>query len=709
MKNVNFKAIMVATLFIVSMIYFPLIAFGQDEGDDEEYDESEQYGAFEGFHGGFGGIFRENMGYGGNILGTLFEMLLLDGVDLEEHEDLDSVFVLSATVDEFYTGNYSFEEQQDVEEIHYLPFYNTTGGNYSEYRTESYGLLPDPIDGYAYCRVVKEGSFEYNLTIGAALTLIIWDYDKSFIVAAQKVLDWAARFKEAQDEDKVSRKLVAEGAQILAWLLVHINEIFTGDELFVLNPIIWQTLAMDPSTDFLITKTWYDTGFDMKMGTIDDTDLTEANRTGTNNITAEWKFQAELLRDSYMQWLLSDFETSIFETIWTQFSFDVAQLWVKKFYVEIDLGKASDGKDVDEAFEGCEVEFYLFTHHLAGAFLYNDIDDSKDITVEYDYVKNETTRENIKINDTEVMVPTTNEVTHRLILGTVENFHFSSPKIDEEEEKVSWGLTLLGANMSAVPVGVDLNSYVNAPEEHLDYIYFGLDFEIDKEKPNKKGEIWAQGDTKIETNFAPWNNLTNPYTNQNITGLDMAIVYVSSILHFELKMDKDDDPDDPDDELLEDNDYNQQSHTLKVGNYLDEDEDKLDFVDIAGPGYWIGNESKSERVLRPANTSIIPFALWQGEAQTRETNPGDKDDTKDDYATDTEIEATWNIMLYAVCYPDFNGTGMGIWHDPTFSMYMVFTPEEPEFWALILLIAGIGLAGVATVLIKRRKDSKFNA
>ena len=126
MKSVNFKALMVATFFIVSMIYFPLIAFGQEgEGDDEDYDESEQYGVFEDFHGGFGGIFRDNMGYGGNILGTLFEMLLLDGVDLEEHEELESVFVLSASKDDLYEGNYSFVEEDDTQEIKYLPFYNT--------------------------------------------------------------------------------------------------------------------------------------------------------------------------------------------------------------------------------------------------------------------------------------------------------------------------------------------------------------------------------------------------------------------------------------------------------------------------------------------------------------------------------------------------------------------------------------------------------
>ena len=49
--------------------------------------------------------------------------------------------------------------------------------------------------------------------------------------------------------------------------------------------------------------------------------------------------------------------------------------------------------------------------------------------------------------------------------------------------------------------------------------------------------------------------------------------------------------------------------------------------------------------------------------------------------------------------------GSGIWHDPTFSVFMVF--EATGFWALILLIAGVGLVGIATILIKRRKDMRF--
>ncbi|TFG01525.1 MAG: DUF4148 domain-containing protein, partial [Promethearchaeota archaeon] len=236
MKRINFKALMVATVLIATMLSMPIMAFAQENGDggEDDVEDTEQYGAFENFHGGFGGIFRDNMGYGGDLIGSLFEMLLLDGLDLENHEELENVYVLSASKEEDYVGNYSFAENYDTQEIHYLPFFNETGGDINQYRTEG-------LDGYPYCVVEKEGGYEYNLTVGAALTLIIWDYDQSFINAAKKVLDWAGRFREAEEDDKVTRAIVAEGVQVLSWLLVHINEIITGDELFILNPIVWQT------------------------------------------------------------------------------------------------------------------------------------------------------------------------------------------------------------------------------------------------------------------------------------------------------------------------------------------------------------------------------------------------------------------------------------------------------------------------------------
>jgi hypothetical protein len=717
---------MLLTFLVTSVLSLPSMVLAQGNGgQDENVKNTNEYGAFKNYEGGFGGVFRDNMGYGGNLIGSLFEMLLLDGVDFKKAEMLESVYVLSASKEETYDGSYNFVEQGDTSEIHYLPYYDNGSGKANVYDESS--LISSNGPGVSYCIVNKTGGFDYNLTIGAALTLIVWDHDKSFINAAQKVLDWAVRFREAQKKDKVDQKIVAEGVQILTWLLVHINEIFTGDELFVFNPIVWQTLditpwkeADHPGKAFNITRTWMYTGDDYQIGgDVPDVKIPES-------VLSQWNIAAGWTKDSYMEWLLNYYNnTDIVETLWTQFSFDLAQLWVKKFYVQIDLEEVSKGENANmkKAFEGCDVEFYLFTHHLGGAFLYNDNDTNGKVTVTYDYLRNYSAPVSewvdgkppiIEINGTKAMIPTSNEITHRLILGSVGNYDFKKPEIDEKDQKVKWGLQLNNVNMSAVPVGVDLNSYMRTKEEILDYIYFGLDFKLNIEEPNDKGEIAADGQVKLQTNWAPWNNGSGP-NNPGVKNqdLDLCIVYASSILHFHLKMKRDDKPEKPETDLLKKNDYNNETQTLKIGNYLDADAKDLEFVDMAGKNYLIGNDTNNDGSPDPgyyqksASTSIIPVALWTGSSEMHETDPGNKDDTTDDFSSNVNVEAKWNLMLYAVCYPDFNSTGMGIWHDPTFSVYMVFTPESAGFWALILLISGVALAGVAAIIIKKKKEGFF--
>ncbi|MCK4371143.1 MAG: hypothetical protein KAW03_08755, partial [Candidatus Lokiarchaeota archaeon] len=106
-----------------------------------------------------------------------------------------------------------------------------------------------------------------------------------------------------------------------------------------------------------------------------------------------------------------------------------------------------------------------------------------------------------------------------------------------------------------------------------------------------------------------------------------------------------------------------------------------------------------------ASTNILPLMLWKWEMERHDTfELGDGTESKT-FASDISITTEFNVMVYAVCFPEFNGTGQGIWHDPTFSVYMVF--EGESFWAIVVLIAGVGLVGVATILIKRRKDRRF--
>ncbi|MHA1149639.1 MAG: hypothetical protein ACTSR8_15495 [Promethearchaeota archaeon] len=708
----NAKQFMILAIFITSVFAMPAMAFAQDD-DDSSSSEDQQVGIYKNFRGGFGAAFADQ-GYGGQLLGSVFEMLLLQGLDLKDTEMSEGVFVLSAEKEETFEGNHTFEAGVDDYELHII----------DDAYTEA--VASDDND-MVYVEVQREGGFDYNLTVGAAITLLIWDNDGSFITAAQKVIDWASKMNEETNggEKDPSQELITEGIAVLSWLLIHINDIFTGDELFVLNPITWQKLELRPwkvsdgdASDFNITKTRRYSN-DQVLFDGDDRDLTggEVNAINLTSI---------ITGDSYTQWLFRDLDVADFvKTIWTQFSFDLAQLWVKNFHVEIDVGEIAKGEDANmaDAFSGLDIEFYLFTHHLGGAFLYNDTNADNQITVNYTRVLNETdpgTPENPNyIKDPQgddIWVPTQNEVTHQLILGEVNEFDFNSPKVDADGN-VEWGLSVKDAEISPVPVGVDLNNYLDVKPDKLGEIKFGLKFikEI-ADEPNDDGSYNANGRVKLTHVFAPWNNPGSPYSNSDVDGLDLAIVYISSIFHFHLQVDNTKEEVDPDDEYDVSKNYEKTEKELKVGNYLDENsKDKLDFVDLASDPYMISVDSNEDGDPDDATeytptTSIVPVALWTANGEKHATYEGDEDSEADDYKTDINAEASFNVLLYAVCYPEFGnqpGVGYGIWHDPTFSVYMVFTPESAGFWALILLIAGVGLVGLATVLIKRRKDNRY--
>jgi hypothetical protein len=686
MKDINTKAIMVVSIIVLSAIAMPVMATAQPPGGSE-IGEREMIGMYRGFTGGFGGLFSA-LGYGGNLIGKIFEMLLMQGLDYGEHEVLENVFVLSANEDHTFTGIHEFKGRP---EIYILPRgYDSSG-----------------VNGYAYCVVRQEGSFEYELTTGAGITLVLWDNDRSFINAITRVIDFINELRTYEGrEGQIPETVISEGVEVLTWFLIHINDIFTGDELFVLNPITWQSLNLIPDESFSITKKWFETGSDYRMN-VGDAPISPS-------ITNDWLSQALEWKDSRMQWLLTKTpDVEIAQTIYTQFSFDLLQLWVKNFEIHIDVSEllniVSEGENFNMAdvFQGCDINFYLFTHHLAGVFLYNDLDQSGDVSVTYEELLDEQGNP-VMVNDTVVEVPDSMELTHRVILGTVENFNFVEPTIDTAENKVSWGLTLENADIAPVPVEVDLESYLKTYQDNLDFIHFGFTFEpkISEEIEADDGSTYrvASGSVKLDQMFAPWNDGAGP--NSDISGLDLAILYVSQVLHFHLNVETIGvDPEDPTSYLDPEEDYDQASHKLRVGNYLDPNiANHLDFVDIAGPYYEYGYDASSTTQV-PASTSIIPLALWQGEREKHETFLGDEEDVTDDFAADITVTADYNVMVYAVCYPEFKGTGVGIWHDPTFSVYMIFTPEG--FWAVILLIAGVALVGIATVLIKRRKDRSY--
>jgi len=622
-------------------------------------------------------------------------MLLMQTLgNFSQAEIMPGGFVLSAFTEEEigFVKNFTGSEPD-----YYAPPYN-------------YDQTPvaDASEGSAYCEVVKEGWAQVNITVGAGVTLLIYDQDLSFITAIKKIISFVNRLMnrdlgsmtEAEQEE-----LIHDGVETLTWFLIHINDIFTGEELIALNPITWQSMQITPDPSFNLTKTWKVTGSNWNIGDGDDKILSGATVTGADAMLDSWNATAKARKDSLMQWLLRPTDdASLVESHFTAFTFDLIQLWIKNFEIHIDAaaiidligGMGGTPTQIADIFRGLDIEFYLFTHHLAGAFLYNDSNGDGQISSSYRDVTVD--NETLTIDGVPVQVPDGSEITHRIMLGTVDDFTFELPHITGTN-KISWGLTLNSPTIVPVPVGVDLNSYLGAMSEDLQYIHFGFSFQ-----PREVAAGILHAPVKLDQFFAPWNDPDIPYSKNDIAGLDMGIIYLSTMLHFHLNVATiGEDPEDPTTLLDPADDYNNETHTLKVGNYLGKAfQDELAFVDIAGPEYLYGAEGTT--YTAPASSAIIPLALYEGEVVRHDTFVPSEDSETLAFATDIRLNVSFNVMAYAVCFPMFEG-GSGIWHDPTFSVFMVF--EVQGFWALILLIAGVGLVGIATILIKKRKDARF--
>ncbi|MFX1477131.1 MAG: hypothetical protein ACFFCI_03265 [Promethearchaeota archaeon] len=692
MKRISTKSLMIMTILFASFTSFPLVASADEKSYDQVLDLDAQVGPgiFQGFLGGFGALLGQNLGYGGGILAKIFQTLFLQGLNLSAYEMLDNVFVLSANeTTHIRSQTYNFAARNDEQSIVPAP------NGYTELIT---AITGETDVGHAYCVIEKSGEFSYEIEIGAGVTLVIWDNDKSFIDAVNKLVNFFKKIYILQATDReISPDVIREGISLLTWFLIHINDIFTGDELFILNPIVWQKLDMIPGLGFNITKTWYISGSDDNINPMDDQRIEDLPN--GDILLDVWNITAQNRNDNYMQWLLTPTLGEIAETIWTQFSFDLIQLWVKNFEIHIDVNqilKAVTGDSANtetaiiNAFKGCNIDFYLFTHHLAGAFLYNDTDNNRRISESYVPTV---------VNGTTVDLLRSNELTHRLILGTVGKYKFKQPQINPGDKSISWGLNITGSTITAVPLGVDLHSYIDAPKENLDYIYFGFTFE-----PKTDAALGAAlGFLKLDQFFAPWNDPYDPHANANIINLDLAIIYVTTVLHFELDIATQGQiPEEPT-ELLSKENYNSTEHKLMVGNYIGAGaSDELEFIDIAGPDYEYG--SKSDKYTDPASTCLLPVLVWILEHESHDIYTFADGEEVSTYSTDIRVQIEFNVIVWAVCYPEFED-GTGVWHDPTFSVYMIF--ESEGFWALIVLIAGVGLVGVATVLIKRRKDSRF--
>lgn len=735
MAKIGFKTVLIIAFLISSSISLPLMVSGQEYGVSSEpvIPGGDLMGDPSGLWRGMGsamGMFGQ-FGPAGDVLGQILMMLFMQGLDISSRELLPGVFVLNASMEDTHSWNETYWGYD--ERYYWIPWKYVEASN-----------LSDPYNGWGnpYCIISREGTVNYTFTSGAAVTFIIWDSDGSLIDALQRIIDIGKElFKMAKyfeehpniDEQEVTKamtKMVGKIVSVISYLLIHINDIINGDELIMLNPITYQSLLIETSADFNITKKWY---------YANGTEFPEEWIDGWG-----WEAMANETNDEYMQWLLSKQTVSSKKKKWTHFTFDLIQLWIKNFHIEIDaneiikmlgavlptgngggqFGTFQDGNvpsgdpfssiNPAKIFEGCDIEFYIFTHHLSGAFLYNDSNNDKGITVEYVNVTDEY-GDPIMRNNTYVQVPKSTEVTHRLHLGEVQDFDFKHPEITTYggTPSISWGMQMNDINISAVPLGVEMEDYVgDVKEENLDFIFFGFTFipnitdtvEITEGETTKTIQL-ASGKVKLDQYFAPWNDGAGP--NADITDLDMAIVYLSTALHIHLNMSLDEVSEEKilayeeyrDDPMLTEDDYHEEEHALYIGNYMPE-APVVPFVDIAGP-YYVQGADEETGTQYPASTSIIPLGLFEAGVSDFSTHMNEQAPSAS-FTSEGFFQTEFNVMLYSVNYPTFDGSGDGILHDPVFSVFMTW--EAQSIISIILLLGGITLLGVATILITRRKN-----
>jgi len=721
MKNLKIKSFAILSLFVLSTFAGSMISNANAEkqyvAQDADPDALNQ-GLAQMF-----GMFRD-FGASGELLGSVLEMMFMNFENMSNTQEMDGVYVLNASIiKEQESGNVTYSEGNTWE---YEPWgvYNCQNATNTTYQDE-----------YPYFKLNQIGTVQYNKTEGVSITFIIWDNDGTFIDALDKLISTFKEFKEIQEsnvsDEEAQQKALEAVISAVTYFFIHINDITTGDEVIILNTIAFTNYVAD--FDGTFNATWYVTEGGVKTDTILLEDVYPDYKDDYHQI-------AEYYGDEVMLYILDEgYKTGTTQN-YTAFSFDVIEVWLKEFQVSIDseaiLGALSGdegaayfgNKTATDIFQELKLEFYVFTHHFQNWYLFDDykfdnktyadpdVQDQADAAVGNgvpDVIFEQTgTYENESVS-----MITDAEVIDYILFRGADKWTFKEPVYDKAANKMEWGIRAENLGFRVIPMGLkdDQVNLTVAPVEHMEYMELGFSFEPWKrlkvetgDYVNAKGEkTMGSAKVKLMQSFGAWDKDTDgkPFTpHLKNTSLDLTTVYMSTIFHFKLWIENKkivDAGESPTQALLNESNYDRETHRIKVGDI--NQELPLADIDIAGPKY---NQSGVNTGNYQAKTTIIPTVYAEFEAQSSETY------TQNDTSTG-QINATLNIefstLIYAVSYDNF-GTGEftsgdEIIHDPTFSVFI--TTTNPGVIAVILVIGAVGMAGIAAVLITKKKNAQF--
>jgi hypothetical protein len=663
------------------------------------------------------GMFRR-FGASGEMLGKVFELMFNNFQNMSAKESSAAgVYIMNASiVTQSKVDEYNFTAEGEAQ--YYYPWGRYNLKNSPTYKNE-----------YPYMKVNRTGYANISVTEGVAVTFIIWDSDGSLIAAIDRIISAFQELNEvstsqASDEQKM-KKAASAVISALTYFIIHVNDIINGDEVLV--------LSMNAFTEYDVvyqgyaeTVTWHHT----VNGQQNDSMLLDTTYPAWRT---EYAAKSSLWNDNYMKWMLAQQSVAGKEDAsYTEFSFDVIQLWLKNFEVHIDvdallqlltaaqgavdtgMGPTEDplgGKAIEDVFEGLDIEFYLLTHHFSGFILFNDtyFSDPSFGGNFSNTINNgvpDVVRSTIGVHegaDVELIVDS--EVDSYMVF-TGSDFSFIEPQIIGD--KITWGVETEELEFRMIPMGLSPSevNLTTAPKIEMDEFKLGFTFEVNRSEPVVTEDFSIEGpkevrmdsaSVKLLTTFGKWNDTSS------LKGeLGLATVFISTILHVHLNI-KNQDLEttlaEDNQALMDENNYSEEDHKIRVGNHPDSAERlPLAAIDIAGPEYQQYDGTTVSN--HAAKTTIIPHFYAELNAKNSETYQDSNNETN---VISSVLTVEFSTLIYAVAYPSFQSTGQKIEHDPTFTIFIEF--DNPMFWAVILVFGSVILVGVAAVMITKKKEA----
>lgn len=705
------KSLLLISIMMLSMFIAPAafaLADTSDTSDSSLSTADMDASDVDALTQGVGQMFSLFRGFGasGETLGTVFSMMFENFDNMSSTKEMDGTYVMNASVISNKTS-----EQQSFGSGQSKKYWLPGPYNLAESGNTTY------VDEYPYVKVTENGTANVTKMDGVSITFIIWDSDGSFIDAIDRILTSIRNLNEIEatqdqySDGEAQKAAIEEVVSAVTYFLIHINDIITGDEVIILNMIAFTNYEVTYE-GYGATYNWYVTENGRRTDTIL---LNQTYPTWNEDYTAI----ATDINDETALNLLHP-ESFRYNTTVTDFSFDVVELWLKNFEIHIDVQAiltaimdaqnavnsgtevSSDpfnGKAVEDIFEGLDIEFYVFTHSFVDFIMFNDTRLGLE-TTDNNGVP-DVIRESIGTYENETVDAITDtEVTKyfQLINGT---FSFQEPTY--KNGKMEWGVRIDNFNFRLIPIGLSADSVSldDAPVLSMDYFELGFAFQpTDSQTVDTTDFIDSSSESvqmgaahvKFTTEFAKWNQPSN-------TTDDFAIIFMSTILHVHLHIENHDldTESTSDDPLLAESDYNNEEHSVKVGDYAGDL--PLAEIDMAGPEYTQTN-SLGEATNHSAQTTIIPQVYADYNAQAQTTYQDENNGTN--VATGM-LTVEFSVLIYAISYPTFDGSGDAIQHDPTFSIFITF--ENPGFVAVLLVVGAVALVGIAAVLITKKKNA----